>query len=112
MVFSTINANNCSVYSICMAFELINRHKFKSGIYHTFLISCFQLVTTNEKLEMQIRNLNKSQNNSPCVQRSNVLSLDEKEGCQNDVKKVQDTSITKTTSSNQSGKILSSSFEK
>ena len=70
-----------------------------------FLFHFFQLVTTNEKLEMQIRNLNKTQSNSPCVQRSNVLSSDEKEGSQNDVKKVQDTSITNTTTSNQSGKI-------
>ena len=75
-------------------------------------ISCFQLVTTNEKLEMQIRNLNKNQNNSPCVQRSNALSFDEKEDSQNDVKKVQDTSITNTTTSNQPGKILLSSLEK
>lgn len=51
------------------------------------LLFYFQLVTTNEKLEMQIRNLNKTQNNSPCVQRSNALSLDEKGDSQNDVKK-------------------------
>ena len=76
------------------------------------LLFYFQLVTTNEKLEMQIRNLNKTQNNSPCVQRSNALSLDEKGDSQNDVKKVQDTSITNTTTSNQPGKILLSSFEK
>ena len=53
----------------------------------------FQLVTTNEKLEMQIRNLNKSQSNSQCVRRGDTSSLDSKEDNHNDVKNIKDTPV-------------------
>ena len=62
----------------------------------------FQLVTTNEKLEMQIRNLNKNQSIGELSPGGNELS--EESDLPSNFQNVEETSISRTLNANESGK--------
>ena len=71
-------------------------------VFHLFFNFEFQLVTTNEKLEMQIRNLNKNQSSIPRAQGGNELS--EESDQPSNFQNVEDAPISNTSNSNESGK--------
>ena len=69
-----------------------------------YFILYFQLVTTNEKLEMQIRNLNSAQSNSPNKNRNQQVSEKDDSESQENLKNVENVSNENTSTLKESGK--------